>query len=540
MNRPGPPLSPDRWHQIEALFERALDVPAEQRAELLRQACGDDAELRAQVERLLEAEQASAGFLAEPAGRRAASLLEGLAAEWTTGPARGEDGTGARFGPYQVLEEIGAGGMSRVYRAVRDDGVFAQTVALKVLRPFGAQREERERRFRVERHLLASLEHPGIARILDGGTGPGGSQYLAMELVDGLPLDRYCAERGLDVAARLRLVVEICAAVQYAHQRLIVHRDLKPANILVGPAGVKVADFGLAQLGPDAAVTTLTRTDVAMGTFHYLAPEQRKDARTVDHRADIWALGVILYELVTGELPLGSFPPPTDRRIAAIVRRALAPDPAGRQASAVELGRELRALVATPARRRALALAAAALMVVAGAAGAVVALGGGGGRGDAGRSGAGEGAAVEVAGGPAAVAGTPAAVSGEPAAVGGEPAAADVPPPDVAAARLTEADADLTAAGSAAADAGVDAAAAVATAPPRTPPRRPVGVTKVKKPDASPAPLAVCRRARECCTAVGAGGCAPLLTGDDATCRAALADLRPRASNARARKICGS
>ena len=443
---------------------------------------------------------------------------------------------GATLGGYQLGERIGAGGMGTVYRARGAGG----DVAIKVLRPgLGVDRAAALARFAREAAALRRLDHPNVVRFLDHGQ-EGDVAYLVTELVDGRDLAQRLAAGPLPLAEIVDVMGQVCDGVAAAHAAGIVHRDLKPANILVGPAGVKVADFGLAQLGPDAAVTTLTRTDVAMGTFHYLAPEQRKDARTVDHRADIWALGVILYELVTGELPLGSFPPPTDRRIAAIVRRALAPDPAGRQASAVELGRELRALVATPARRRALALAAAALMVVAGAAGAVVALGGGGGRGDAGRSGAGEGAAVEVAGGPAAVAGTPAAVSGEPAAVGGEPAAADVPPPDVAAARLTEADADLTAAGSAAADAGVDAAAAVATAPPRTPPRRPVGVTKVKKPDASPAPLAVCRRARECCTAVGAGGCAPLLTGDDATCRAALADLRPRASNARARKICGS
>ncbi len=392
MNRPGPPLSPDRWHQIEALFERALDAPAEQRAELLRQACGDDAELRAQVERLLEAEQASAGFLAEPAGRWAASLLEGLAEERTTEPARGEDRTGARFGPYQVLEEIGAGGMSRVYRAVRDDGVFAQTVALKVLRPFGAQREERERRFRVERHLLASLEHPGIARILDGGTGPGGSQYLAMELVDGLPLDRYCAERGLDVAARLRLVVEICAAVQYAHQRLIVHRDLKPANILVDASGrPRLLDFGIAKLLADdqevSAGAPPTRTGLLLMTPEYAAPEQVR-GEPVTTATDVYALGVVLYELLSGRRPFdlaGLRPSEIDELVShrspaplaahldpavmaagglsiadleSIVQKALAKEPERRYGSAAELAEDLgRALsghpvLARPATRR--------------------------------------------------------------------------------------------------------------------------------------------------------------------------------------------
>ncbi|MBE7454953.1 MAG: serine/threonine protein kinase, partial [Kofleriaceae bacterium] len=254
---------------------------------------------------------------------------------------------GATLGGYQLGERIGAGGMGTVYRARGTGG----DVAIKVLRPgLGVDRAAALARFAREAAALRRLYHPNVVRFLDHGQ-EGDVAYLVTELVDGRDLAQRLAAGPLPLAEIVDVMGQVCDGVAAAHAAGIVHRDLKPANILVGPAGVKVADFGLAQLGPDAAVTTLTRTDVAMGTFHYLAPEQRKDARTVDHRADIWALGVILYELVTGELPLGSFPPPTDRRIAAIVRR------------------------------RALALAAAALMVVAGAAGAVVALGGGGGRG---------------------------------------------------------------------------------------------------------------------------------------------------------------
>ncbi|HEY5922602.1 MAG TPA: serine/threonine-protein kinase, partial [Kofleriaceae bacterium] len=229
-----------------------------------------------------------------------------------------------------------------------------------------------------EAEALRRLEHARVVRFLEHGEDAGVA-YIVTELVRGRDLAATLVADKLTLARVIDVFGQVCDGVAAAHAAGIVHRDLKPANILVGEDGaVKVADFGLAQLGPDAAITTLTRTDVAMGTFHYLAPEQRKDAHGIDHRADVWALGVIFYEMLTGELPLGSFAPPSvkgpagcDRRADAIVRRALAPDPNDRFATVAELGKAVRALAPRPARRRAFALAAAAVMLAAGTAGAI-------------------------------------------------------------------------------------------------------------------------------------------------------------------------
>jgi len=375
-----PVLPPERWRRIEALFERALDVAAEGRRTFVEREAGGDTALVAEVLRLLEAEQASDGFLAEPAARWAGPILERLAA----GEAPAD---GARFGPYRILEEIGAGGMSRVFRAVRADGAFDQEVALKVLRLGGPHREERERRFRAERQLLATLDHPGIARILDGGTGEGGLQYLAMELVDGLPLDRYAAEQGLDVAERLRLFVKVCDAVEYAHRRLIVHRDLKPGNILVDSGGEpRLLDFGIAKLLAEPEVEAAgeaprTRTGLLLMTPEYAAPEQIR-GEPVTTATDVYALGVVLYELLAGRRPFdlaGRSPSEIDsivskrspasltpdtvpearsggtplRDLDAIVQKALAKEPERRYRSVAELADDVgRALSGHPVEAR--------------------------------------------------------------------------------------------------------------------------------------------------------------------------------------------
>jgi serine/threonine protein kinase/ribosomal protein S27AE len=288
------------------------------------------------------------------------------------------DLAGATVGGHAVVERIGAGGMGTVYRAQGPSG----EVAIKVLRPgLGVDRAAVLARFAREAAALRRLDHPRVVRFLDHGQD-GDIAYIVTELVGGRDLAARLAAGPLALREVVEIFGQVCDGVAAAHAAGIVHRDLKPANILVGgdggdgaSVGVKVADFGLAQLGPDVAVTTLTRTDVAMGTFHYLAPEQRKDARNVDHRADIWALGVILYEMLTGELPLGSFTPPSNRRAAAIVRRALAPDPAARFASVTELGNAVRALVPRPVRRSRVIAAVATLVVLGGAsAGAAFAL----------------------------------------------------------------------------------------------------------------------------------------------------------------------
>ena len=271
----------------------------------------------------------------------------------------------------QLVERIGAGGMGTVYRA-RGDGADGD-VAIKVLRPsLGADRAAMLARFSREAEAMRRLEHVRVVRFLDHGE-QGDVAYIVTELVEGRDLAARLAIGRMSLAEIVDVFGQVCDGVAAAHAAGIVHRDLKPANILVGrDSNVKVADFGLAQLGADVAIPTLTRTNVAMGTFHYLAPEQRKDAHAVDHRADIWALGVILYEMLTGELPLGSFVPPStlgpvgsDRRVDAIVHRALAPDPTARYATVAELARDVRALIA-PRKTSRFLLAGAAAIALAG------------------------------------------------------------------------------------------------------------------------------------------------------------------------------
>ncbi|MGE0640390.1 MAG: tetratricopeptide repeat protein [Thermoanaerobaculia bacterium] len=387
----------DRWDRLGPILERALELEGEtapeELARYLDQACGGDETLRADLERLLAAERGASGFLESPAGRYAATLMDDVRAR-SEGPGfPGAVRSGTQIGRYRILEEIGSGGMSRVYLAERDDDVFRQRVALKVMRLVGAQREERERRFRTERQLLATLEHPGIARILDGGISDDARPYLVMELVEGLSLDRYCDDNGLDVEARLRLFVRICEAVHFAHQRLIVHRDLKPSNILVDAAGrPKLLDFGIAKLLDEEADESgaggpRTRTGLLLMTPEYAAPEQVR-GESVTTSTDIWALGVMLYELVTGSRPFdlankspsqieseivtrnpaplsaraggraAALPPHRRRDLDAILQTALEKEPGRRYRSAAELADDLGRLLserpvhARPATRR--------------------------------------------------------------------------------------------------------------------------------------------------------------------------------------------
>lgn len=253
-------------------------------------------------------------------------------------PDAARDVRGLRFGPFQIEAEIGRGGMGVVYRARRVDGAFDQVVALKLL-PVGARSRELAQRFLRERQILARLAHPAIARLLDGGVDAEGRPWLAMELVDGVDLSRACDERALDLDARVGLMIEVCAAVAYAHSRLIVHRDIKPANILVDTAGrPHLLDFGIARLQDDTEGAA-TLTGARALTPRYAAPEQIEGERATT-AADVYALGVVLRELSDAA---AAYPTERGRRaeLARIVGKATAPGRDDRYASAAMLADDL-------------------------------------------------------------------------------------------------------------------------------------------------------------------------------------------------------
>jgi tetratricopeptide (TPR) repeat protein len=280
-------MTPERWLQIKRIFDEAVDLPPDERGVFLDAAC-DDRALRGEVERMLAAD--------------GAGLLEESALALVSRGAR-EPEAGRRLGRYRLLEEVGRGGMGAVFAAVRDDGEFEQKVAVKLIKG-GLHSSAIARRFRHERQILASLEHPHIARLLDGGVSDDGAPFYVMEFVEGRPIDDYCRARGLDAPARLELFRQVCAAVSYAHGRLIVHRDLKPSNILVTEDGqVKLLDFGIAKvLSQTDDGARQTATQLGMMTPDYASPEQfRGEPATT--ATDVYSLGVVLYELLTGERP---------------------------------------------------------------------------------------------------------------------------------------------------------------------------------------------------------------------------------------------
>src|SRR6185295_6861450 len=277
----------------------------------LDEACGTDADLRETLESLL-------------AQRDAAEPLLDVALEVTTqaraDPAAASAMEGRRVGPYRLLHELGRGGMGSVYLADRVDETFHKRVAIKIIRP-GLVDVEIIRRFRQEREILAALDHPTIARVIDGGSTDEGVPYFVMDYVDGQTIDTWCDQHRADVTRRLELFCAVCSGVQHAHDHLVLHRDLKPANIFVtADGGVKLLDFGIAKLLGSGAVpgnSATTATGMRVMTPSYASPEQvRGDPLSVT--SDVYALGVVLYELLTGHWPYRA-----QRRVLHEVTRAI-------------------------------------------------------------------------------------------------------------------------------------------------------------------------------------------------------------------------
>ena len=401
-------MTPERWRQIKQVFQAAFDLSPGERPPYVRQACAGDDDLRAEVESLLASVEAEE-FLS---GAAAAYVPDALADEaW-------DRNIGQRIGAYQLVRQIGEGGMGAVYLAERA-GEFQQQAALKLLRA-GMDSRGFVARFRHERQILASLDHPNIARLLEGGATGEGRPYFVMEYVEGEPIDVYAASHGLGIDQRLRLFQQVCAAVQYAHQLLVVHRDIKPGNILVTGGGTpKLLDFGIAKLLPSGVpreTEALTQAGGRLMTPEYASPEQAR-GEPITTATDVYSLGAVLYQLLAGKtphhFPTGSpaemervicetdpRPPsqvsgdPLARQLRGdldtIVLKALQKDPSRRYASAEQLSADIQRhldglpIQARPqtlvyragrfVRRNRVSVAAAALVMVSLVAGMAVAV----------------------------------------------------------------------------------------------------------------------------------------------------------------------
>ncbi|HWW63002.1 MAG TPA: serine/threonine-protein kinase, partial [Thermoanaerobaculia bacterium] len=324
------------WERVRELFQAAAYLPMDERVALL-DGC-DDSAVREEVDSLLSAhDEAGSAFLGK-------SIWEMI--ETDDGAAL----TGASIGPYRIARALGHGGMGTVFLATRADDEFSQRVAIKLVRG-GAAGAALVRRFRQERQILAALEHPNIARLLDGGTTADGLPYLVMEYIDGTPIHDYC--RGRSIAEKLRLFLQLCDGVQYAHRSLVIHRDIKPANVLVTADGVpKLLDFGIAKLTSDT-VPVVDGTVTRLMTPDYASPEQLLGIR-VTTATDVYSLGVLLFELLTEKKPFEartaeSEPPlpstitkPLRGDLDRIVVMAMDVDPARRYGSVEQFAEDIR------------------------------------------------------------------------------------------------------------------------------------------------------------------------------------------------------
>ena len=288
-------MTPERWKEIEGIFEHALELQGNDRAAFLQKSCNGDEDLRREVESLLESHASAGDFMDEHSRFFSDENLKD-----------GDEAvpSGQLIGAYRIIRQIGRGGMGAVYLAERADEQFEQRVAIKLIKR-GMDTESVLRHFRNERQILASFNHPNIARLFDGGTTTDGLPYFVMEYVEGVPIDKYCNERDLPIGERLKLFREVCAAVTYAHRHTVIHRDIKPSNILVTSDGIpKLLDFGIAKIlqTGDGVELLVTATGVRPMTPEYASPEQvRGDPVTT--ASDVYSLGVVLYGLLTGTSP---------------------------------------------------------------------------------------------------------------------------------------------------------------------------------------------------------------------------------------------
>jgi eukaryotic-like serine/threonine-protein kinase len=314
-------MTPERWKQVEEVFQAALDLPRDERPKFIGEASAHDEVLRKQVEALVAQYEEAGDFIEAPAFA-VEGFNPGSTPFRTTKPSDFESDpmAGARVGAYKIVREIGRGGMGAVYLAVRADSEYQKRVAIKLVKR-GMDTDFILRRFRNERQILASLDHTNIARLLDGGTTETGLPYFVMEYIEGQPLYRYCDSEKLTIPERLRLFVQICHAVAYAHQNLVVHRDIKPSNIIICSDGTpKLLDFGIAKLlNPELSPDTITPTATAMRlmTPEYASPEQVRGEQATP-ASDIYSMGVLLYELLTAHRPY-HFPSRSPHEIARVI-----------------------------------------------------------------------------------------------------------------------------------------------------------------------------------------------------------------------------
>ena len=279
-------MDPDHWERIKGIYRTALDRRESERPAFVHAECAGDEELEAEVMRLLSA-----------ASDEVDDIVGSATLDWDEASVRGQ-----RVGPYRLLDVVGQGGMGQVYLAERADDEFEQRVAIKMVHWLGAAPEQVER-FQLERQILANLEHPNIARLLDGGRTETGAPYLVMEYVDGESILDFAGARELTLDERIGLVLALCDAVQYAHRKLVVHRDIKPSNVLVTADGTpKLLDFGIAKLMDPVGDIPVTREDMRIMTPEYASPEQML-GEAVTTSTDVYGLGLLLYQLLTGAMP---------------------------------------------------------------------------------------------------------------------------------------------------------------------------------------------------------------------------------------------